>query len=152
NDSSAVEIEVPANSMKSLVGNNLSLTNLPPEDLIILMTGSASKKIAADYGDIIPPVDTSELKLVIDSTNNKKVEILDADTNHSIATRLIPDDGIITGAGKSLRFTGEAAVTDSFSISNNTQGVGDNRNILQMIELQESDVNGINSGSFQDIF
>tara|TARA_B100000925_G_scaffold151471_1_gene113645 strand:- start:1018 stop:2364 length:1347 start_codon:yes stop_codon:yes gene_type:complete len=152
NDSSAVDIEVPANSMKSLVGNNLSLTNLPPEDLIILMTGSASKKIAADYGDIIPPVDTSELKLVIDSTNNKKVEILDADTNHSIATRLIPDDGVITGAGKSLRFTGEAAVTDSFSISNNTEGVGDNRNILQMIELQESDVNGINSGSFQDIF
>ena len=152
NDSSAVDIDVPANSMKSLVGNNLSLTNLPPEDLIILMTGSASKKIAADYGDIIPLVDTSELKLVIDSTNNKKVEILDADTNHSIATRLIPDDGVITGAGKSLRFTGEAAVTDSFSISNNTQGVGDNRNILQMIELQESDVNGINSGSFQDIF
>ena len=152
NDSSAVDIEVPANSMKSLVGNNLSLTNLPPEDLIILMTGSASKKIAADYGDIIPPVDTSELKLVIDSTNNKKVEILDADTNHSIATRLIPDDGVITGAGKSLRFTGEAAVTDSFSISNNTEGVGDNRNILQMIELQESDVNGLNSGSFQDIF
>ena len=152
NNSAAVNVEVPANSMKSIVGNNLSLTNLPPEDLIIVMTGGGAKKVAAEYGEITPPVDSSELKLVIDSTNNKKVEILDADTGHSIATRLIPDDGIITGAGKSLRFTGEAVVNDSFTITNNTEGVGDNRNILQMIALQESDVNGVNSGSFQDIF
>ena len=115
--------------MKSLVGNNLSLTNLPPEDLIIIMTGGGAKKIAAEYGETTPLVDTSELKLVIDSTNNKKVEILDADTGHSIATRLIPDDGIITGA-ENPKFTGEA-VTDSFNISNNSEGVGDNRNILQ---------------------
>ena len=33
--------------MKSLVGNNLSLANLPPEDLIIIMTGGGAKKIAA---------------------------------------------------------------------------------------------------------
>ena len=97
--SSAVDVGVPANSMKSLVGNNLTLTNLPPEDLIILMTGGGSRKVAAEYGETIPQVDTSELNLVIDSSNNKKVEIFDADTGHSIATRLIPDDGIITGAG-----------------------------------------------------
>mgnify|MGYP003318215953 CR=1 FL=1 len=41
---------------------------------------------------------------------------------------------------------------DSFNISNNTDGVGDNRNLLQMLALQEADVNGISSGSFQDIF
>ena len=110
------------------------------------------KNLQREYGQTTPPVDTSELKLVIDSTNNKKVEILDADTGHSIATRLIPDDGIITGVGKSLKFTGEAVVTDSFTITKNSEGVGDNRNILQMIALQESDVNGLNSGSFQDIF
>ena len=152
NNSSAVSLGVPSNSMKSLVGNNVSLKNLPPEDLIILMTGNGSKKVAAEYGEIIPQVDTSELNLIIDSSNNKKVEIFDADTGHSIATRLIPDDGIITAVDKSVKFTGEASVKDSFSISNNEGGVGDNRNILQMIALQESDVNGVNSGSFQDIF
>ena len=140
-------------SVKSLVGNNLSISNLPPEeDLIILMTGNGSKKIAANYGEVTPTLIESEYKLVIDSTNNKKVEILDASTNHSIATRLIPDNGIITAVGKSLRFTGEAAANDNFTITNNDKGIGDNRNILQMIELQESDVNGLNSGSFQDIF
>ena len=73
-------------SVKSLVGNNLSISNLPPGDLIILMTGNGSRKVAASYGEIIPSPSTSEYKLVIDSTNNKKVEILDAETNHSIAT------------------------------------------------------------------
>ena len=29
------------------------------------------KKVAAEYGEIIPQVDTSELNLVIDSSNNK---------------------------------------------------------------------------------
>ena len=150
--SSVVDVEVPANSIKSLVGNNLSITNLPPEDLVVIMTGNGSKKIASNYGQIIPEVDSSELKLVVDSSNNKKLEVFDAETNHSIATRLIPDNGIITSVGKTLRLVGEASVNDSFNITNNTQGVGDNRNILQMIALQESDVNGVNSGSFQDIF
>ena len=152
-DSSAVSIGVPSGSTKSLVGNNLSISNLPPEeDLIIVMTGNGSRKIAANYGQVLPPPSESEYKLVIDSTNNSKVEILDAATNHSIATRLIPDGGIITAVGKSLRFTGETSVKDTFTISNNNKGIGDNRNILKMIDLQESDVNGLNSGSFQDIF
>ena len=77
NDSSAVSIGVPTNSVKSLVGNNLSISNLPPEeDLIILMTGNGSRKVAASYGEIIPSPSTSEYKLVIDSTNNKKLKFL----------------------------------------------------------------------------
>ena len=148
-----MSIGVPSSSTKSLVGNNLSISNLPPEeDLIIVMTGNGSRKVAANYGEVLPPPSESEYKLVIDSTNNSKVEILDAATNHSIATRLIPDGGIITAVGKSLRFTGETSVKDTFTISNNNKGIGDNRNILKMIDLQESDVNGLNSGSFQDIF
>ena len=37
--------------MSSLVGNNLTINNLPPEDLIILSTGSGANKIAASYGE-----------------------------------------------------------------------------------------------------
>ena len=58
-----------------------SISNLPPEeDLIIVMTGNGSRKIAANYGEVLPPPSESEYKLVIDSTNNSKVEILDAAT------------------------------------------------------------------------
>ena len=150
--SHAVDLEVPSNSIKSLVGNNLSISNIPSEDLIILMTGNGSKKIASSFGEIIPNIRDEEFKIQIDSTNNKKLEILDSDTGHTIASRLIPDDGIISAVGKSLRLIGDAKAKDSFTILNNNDGIGDNRNILKMIDLQENDVNGINSGSFQDIF
>ena len=150
--STAVDVDVPANSVKSLIGNNLSIKNLPPEDLIIVMTGNGSRKIASNYGDIKPIEDESNLKIVVDNTNSQKVEILDNETGHSIATRLIPDDGIITAVEKSLRFTGDTNVKDTFTIMNNSEGIGDNRNILKMLDLQNSDVNGLNSGSFQDIF
>ena len=148
----AVSVEVPANSMKSLVGNNLSITNLPPEDLIVIMTGNGARKIASSYGEVNPIVDESDLRVVVDSSNSQKIEVLDNDTGHSIATRLIPDDGIISAVEKSLRFTGDTDVNDTFTILSNNEGIGDNRNILKMLDLQNSDVNGLNSGSFQDIF
>ena len=152
NAAAAVSIDVPANSMKSLVGNNLSITNLPPEDLIVIMTGNGARKIASSYGEVNPIIDESDLRVVVDSSNSQKVEVLDNDTGHSIATRLIPDDGIISAVEKSLRFIGDTDVNDTFTILSNKDGIGDNRNILKMLDLQNSDVNGLNSGSFQDIF
>ena len=138
--------------MKSLVGNNLSVNNVPNEDLIILVTGSGTRKLASSYGEIISSNISPELKVKVDATNSSKIEILDADTNHTIATRLIPSDGIVTAANKSLRFVGDTNINDEFTILNNFEGIGDNRNILEMISLQEADLNGPNTGSFQDIF
>ena len=152
NAAAAVNIDVPANSMKSLVGNNLSITNLPPEDLIVIMTGNGARKIASSYGEVNPIIDESDLRVVVDSSNSQKVEVLDNYTGHSIATRLIPDDGIISAVDKSLRFIGDTDINDTFTILSNKEGIGDNRNILKMLDLQNSDVNGLNSGSFQDIF
>ena len=149
---SAVEVQVPANSMKSLVGNNIEINNLPPEDLIILMTGNGSKKIASSFGQVNQVVDESDLKIVVDSTNSQKVEVFDSLSGHSIASRLIPNDGIVSAVEKTLKFTGDTDVNDTFTILSNKDGIGDNRNILKMIDLQSSDVNGLNSGSFQDIF
>jgi len=148
----AVQVGIPSNSVKSLIGNNLSISSLPPEDLVVIMSGNGTRKISANYGEVLPAPLQADLKIVVDSTNNKKVEIFDADTNHTIATRLIPDDGIFTAVERSLKLLGEASTKDVFHITKNTEGVGDNRNILQMIALQESDLNGQNSGSFQDIF
>ena len=80
------------------------------------------------------------------------IQVYETGTLHSIATRIIPESGKINVVGKTLEFVGDNKVNDTFFIANNSQGTGDNRNILKMIDLQESDINGINSGSFQDIF
>ena len=57
-----------------MVGNNLSISNIPSEDLIVLMTGNGSKKIASSYWEIITNIRDEEFKVQIDSTNEKKVE------------------------------------------------------------------------------
>ena len=150
--SNSEAVSITASGINSLTGNNLSIKNLPPEDLIIISTGSGSRKIAANYGNVIPSVDASEFRFVVDSTNNSKLEVLDGNTLQSIATRLIPSDGKFSAIGKSFKLTGEPKVSDSFDLQNNNDGIGDNRNILEMIDLQESDISGLNSGSFQDIF
>ena len=61
----------------NLVGNNLSIKNLPPEDLVII---NEVRKIASNYGDIKPIVDESNLKIVVDDTNSQKVEVFDNET------------------------------------------------------------------------
>ena len=151
-ETKAVDFSIPSNSTKSLSGNNISLTNLPPEDLVVIITGDGAKKISANYGETSPPINSSEYRFVVDSTNSDKIEILEAGTLNSIATRTIPTDGVFSAVDRSFKITGESKVNDIFHISNNTSGIGDNRNILDMIALQEADITGINSGSFQDIF
>ena len=150
--SNSENVAVSASGVDSIAGSNISLSNLPPEDLIIISTGNGSRKFAANYGNINSLVDSSEFRFVIDSANNSKLEVLDGDTLQSIATRLIPVDGKFSAIEKSFKLTGESQVNDSFDLQNNNDGIGDNRNIMEMIGLQEADVLGLNSGSFQDIF
>ena len=125
-------ISVSANNMSSLVGNNLTINNLPPEDLIILSTGSGANKIAASYGEKIPVIDNSEFRFV-NRLNQFRVRLkyLKQIPLHSIATRLIPTDGKFSAIDRSFEITGETKVKDIFHIQNNNEGVMDNRNILQ---------------------
>ena len=55
-------------------------------------------------------------------------------------------------AGYSIDLNGIAAYNDQFFISSNKNGVGDNRNINSIIARQSSDVDGANTGGFQEIF
>ena len=150
--SSSIDVSIPTNGIDSIAGSNLEISQLPPEDLIILMTGSGARKISANYGEVNPSTSLDEYTLIVDSSNSSKVQVYETGTLHSIATRIIPESGKINVVGKTLEFVGDNKVNDTFFIANNSQGTGDNRNILKMIDLQESDINGINSGSFQDIF
>ena len=44
------------------------------------------------------------------------------------------------------------AADDSFMISGNRDGVGDNRNMEQLLQLQSRDLMGTGSGGFQKVF
>ena len=87
--------------------------------------------------------------------NNIKLinkDIKDKDTGHIIAERTLSDTGRFKIAGYNLKINGTPKVSDSFFITDNLGGVGDCRNILTMLNLQEDKYAVEGKGNFQDLF
>ncbi len=240
------DINVSATS-SSVIGERITLSDLPDEDLILVLSGSGTKKVSATYDInpdttptierdvtvkivsqvdihevIIPDVtilsdlfvldtmvvdassatDMDELVEAIQSDDNYQdlpffvssnedstglkltykmqgiqefvyvssddtifhperitetettpiIEFIDTETNTSLATRYLDAAGRTEAVGYKIDLDGKAAYDDKFFIASNEEGVGDNRNINAIIERQNSDADGSNTGGFQEIF
>ena len=62
------------------------------------------------------------------------------------------DTGRFKIAGYNLKIDGTPNTNDSFIISDNLGGVGDGRNILAMLDLQEDKYALEGKGNFQELF
>ena len=137
------------------VGEFITLKNLPPEELIVVLNGSGTaRRVSASYETQEVPSEEIGQNLLfnIDSTNEKLIHILDADTGHNIAERTLNNTGRFKVGGYSLKLSGTASVKDSFSITDNLGGIGDGRNINAMLDLQEDKFESEGKGNFQDLF
>lgn len=136
----------------SLADRSVTMTNLPNEDLIVMVTGGGARSISATY-DIAPPVSMfEEVDIVVTGDDGNTVEVYDALTGHSIASRTLDELGQTNVYGYELNFSGVPAADDVFHLIDNSDGIGDARNLDAMLQLQEKDLLGENSGSFNDIF
>jgi flagellar hook-associated protein 1 FlgK len=152
-----IKIDIPDNSIQNSVAEKVSFTNLPPEDLITIVLGGGARKISAEYdqftasetlnNDINP-----ELTIKVDATNKNKVEIFDKKSGHSIASRILDVNRVFEVNNTKFQFSEEVLVNNSFEFSSNKDGYGDNRNIINILNLQRSDPSGTNKGDFQEIF
>ena len=144
-------LDVSASGMSSLASENFTLTNLPPEELIVVVSGGGARKIAANF-DSNPPIFeeiTPELTIKVTNDAGNVIDILDKTTGHSIATRQLDAAGAAEAMGFLFKIDGRAVKDDIFNFSANSGGVGDNRNISSVLELQR-EKNG--KGGFQQIF
>ena len=67
------------------------MSDLPHEDLLIFATGGGARTIGAEYSKpMTKMITTYEIRAV--GENGNVIEIFDADTNHSIATRVVSGD------------------------------------------------------------
>ena len=148
---------VITSSASSNAGKRLTLSDLPEEDLIVFITGSddgngaRARTLSAVY-DMHPegaPMPDQDITIRVMDAATGKVEFFDSATGTSIATRHLDDGGIARGLGYEVKLIGEIADDDAFHISTNTDGVFDNRNLLAMIALQNSQTG---EGGFQKIF
>ena len=143
--------------MESKVGSRVQITDLPDEEFIIFLTGSSdgngarARNISAVYdqhpADMILP--KRDISIEITNLESGKIEFIDSLTGTSMATRYLDDEGMATGLGYDLKVTGVLADDDVFHVTNTNDGIHDNRNLLDLIDLQNS-TSG--KGGFQKVF
>jgi flagellar hook-associated protein 1 FlgK len=142
-------------SAQSLAAQRLTLSGLPEEDLIVVLTGAGGARQIALRHDTAPPLGLPAMPVplelrVIDAAT-RRVEVIDRATGHSIATRTLPDDGVVTAAGYRFEVRGAVATGDRFLLDPNIGATGDGRNIEALIALQARGQTG-DAGGFQDIY
>ncbi len=152
-----VKVDIPNGSIENSVAEKISLTNLPPEDLITIVMGGGARKISAEYdqlteSEILNNEFDPELTIKVDATNKNKVEIFDKISGHSIASRILDVNRVFEVNNTKFQFSEDTIVNNSFDFSSNKDGFGDNRNIINILNLQGSDKSGSNKGNFQEIF
>ena len=152
-----VKVDIPNGSIQNSVAEKISLTNLPPEDLITIVMGSGARKISAEYDQFSENENLNnefdpELTIKVDATNKNKVEIFDKISGHSIASRILDVNRVFEVNNTKFQFSDDTIVNNSFDFSSNKDGFGDNRNIINILNLQGSDKSGSNKGNFQEIF
>ena len=150
-DDSALTITTSASS---LVDQRVKMTNLPPEDLIILLSGSGANRLTANY-DISPNVtlkDEDDLTIKIMDETGINIEILDSKTGHSIASRSLDANFSTEAEGYLIQLTDKGMKDDTFQIQTNEDGTGDSRNLDAILKLQNTSSSNTTTGNFQEIF
>jgi flagellar hook-associated protein 1 FlgK len=124
----------------SLAGQRLSLSNLPPEDLIVVMTGTGTLRMSGALTAGPPPSAAPAVELrVIDAATNT-VGLFDIATGHSIGTRTLDATGGAVIGGLSINVSGNPATGDAFRLTPNSDGRNDGRALDGLLALRFADV------------
>jgi flagellar hook-associated protein FlgK len=152
NDSIAI-----TSSVTSKAESRIQITDLPDEEFIIFLTGSddgngeRARSISAVYDQytanmVLPKRDIS---ITVTDAANGIIEFIDTATGTSMATRSLNANGKASNGDYNITITGVIEDDDTFYLSNSHDGIHDNRNLLDLIALQNSSTD---KGGFQKIF
>jgi flagellar hook-associated protein 1 FlgK len=146
-DGGPVQMAVDATSLAS---QRLALTDLPPEDLIVVMSGAGALRMTGSLTAGPAPVAAPSLTLRMADAASGAVEMLDSKTGQSIGTRYLDASGSAEIGGYAVSIKGAAATGDSFTLAANTNGLGDARNADRLHALQSRDA-ATGKGGFADM-
>jgi flagellar hook-associated protein 1 FlgK len=152
-DGDIVEFSASATSRAQ---QKISLTDLPLEDLLVLTTGTGPRLLGAQYD--ITPVDSlissqnDAFSVQMIDADSGRIEIIDTETQHSIATRYLDQDGITQFRDFQLRIAGKGQTNDKFHFAEGVSQPGDARNINAIIDLQNGATSDPSRTSFSEIF
>ena len=148
-DGEAAEIDL---DVSGLPGQILSMKNLPPEDLIVVLDKEGARRLGAQYQLSDASADEIEqrnYKIKMADQSLGKIEIVDSETGHSIATRYTSGVTQFDLDGFRMTLSGFADQGDFFDVGLNQSKSGDARNAEAIIALNKSTPE---RSSFQDDF
>ena len=138
----------------SLAKQRYTLSNLPGEDLIMIVGDTGARRLSVQY-DMLPAAvlqPQRDIEVRVTDIDVGEITYFDVETGTSLATRNLDGEQAATALNFTVGFTGRLAENDEFLISGNRDGIGDNRNMEQLLQLQSRDLMGAGSGGFQKVF
>jgi len=116
-----------------------------PDDLLLFVTGKGSASIATGFSG--EPVDTRDSlrsqTLQVKFTAADRYSIVDSKTGTVLADRHYDPntlEPVVAFNGLEIKLTHAPSVGDSFTIDGNQDGLGDNTNMLAMVDLNKKPV------------
>ena len=149
-----VDSPAVATNAISLAKQRYTLSNLPGEDLIMIVGDAGARRLSVQY-DMLPEVALQpqrDIEIRVTDIDAGEITYFDVETGTSLATRQLGEEQKATALDFDVAFTGRLAANDEFLISGNSDGIGDNRNINSLLALQSEDLMGAGSGGFQKVF
>jgi len=137
----------------SAAGIYLHLSDLPDEELIVVMGSDGARRVSAEFEIGVPLTaktrgpERFRIEMMDDASG--RVELFDVASGASIATRMSSGLAQFNVAGQTLELAGFADTGDSFEFASGQRSAGDSRNLDQLIKFGEQ---GNGRRSFQDSF
>lgn len=135
-DGAAVDTDV---QVSALAAQRISLSDLPPEDLIIVMTGAGNLRLGGNYEAGTPPTAAPDVSAKMLDAENGRVQLFDTATGHVIAERTLDASRAADFGGIQVGFSGAPADGDIFRMVSNGGFIGDSRNVNAMAALRNAD-------------
>ena len=138
---------------KSAAGSYLHLTDIPDEELIVILGDEGAKRLSAAY-EIGAPISDADrepesFRVEMIDEDTGRVELFDMATGASIATRFSNGYARFNVSGLSADLSGFSETGDSFELVTGQRSPGDSRNMDEMLSFGQQK---LGSRSFQDNF
>lgn len=127
-------------NVRATAGERLTLGNLPPEDLIVVLggAGSALRLAGTVEASFTPPLSRAT-HVAVDDAATGRISLIDTETGHSIASGFLNATGEATLGNFHIALSGTPATGDRFSVAANESPSGDSRALQRLIALADAD-------------
>jgi flagellar hook-associated protein 1 len=132
----ALDLDV---AVKGPLAQVLRLTDLPPEDLIVLMTGDGTQRLAGGVTAGAAPLDPGALQVQVTDAARGLVQLRDSITGDIVANGVLDATGRASLGGLSVQLDGRAADGDRFAILPSDRGSADAGVAAALAALRRSD-------------